>query len=356
MAIPIMVGSAAQNAIAATDSVFLYHLSENDFAAIGFVSTFYLIIAAIGYSFSKAGQILIARRMGQKDERGARQVFQSMLVFELLLALGAFLFMELGGAYALFAALLDSDVIFYKSLEYLSWRSWGVFGAYAGMAFIALYTGLGRTNSLLSATLVLFFSNLFLNYALIFGHGPFPAMGIAGAGLASTIAEYLSLFTFLIYMRFDEPIHQLKLLVINRVDFKLMKAQANISLPIVLQSIIGLGSWLFFFGVIDNLGERALAVTNLVRVVYLALCIPSWGFASVINTMSSHFIGKGARKMVRPLTSKVSWISMLSTLIVACPSSFSRSNCFIHSLEASKWMSWMMLSQSSFCSSPSLLS
>ena len=62
---PIMLGSAVQNIIALSDSVFLYHLSEGDFAAIGFVGVFYLIVAAIGFGFSKGGQIIIARRMGE---------------------------------------------------------------------------------------------------------------------------------------------------------------------------------------------------------------------------------------------------------------------------------------------------
>jgi MATE family multidrug resistance protein len=54
---PIMLGSAAQNVIALSDSVFLFHLSEEDFASIGFVGVFYLIIAAIGYGFSRVGRL-----------------------------------------------------------------------------------------------------------------------------------------------------------------------------------------------------------------------------------------------------------------------------------------------------------
>jgi len=50
---PIMLGSAVQQIIVLTDGVFLYHKSEADFGAIGFVSVFYLMIAAIGYNFSK---------------------------------------------------------------------------------------------------------------------------------------------------------------------------------------------------------------------------------------------------------------------------------------------------------------
>ena len=65
IALPLILGSAGQNIVALSDSMFLYYRSDEDFAAIGFVGVFYLIIAAIGYGFSKGGQVLIARRMGE---------------------------------------------------------------------------------------------------------------------------------------------------------------------------------------------------------------------------------------------------------------------------------------------------
>jgi Na+-driven multidrug efflux pump len=83
---PIMLGSAAQNVIALSDSVFLYHLSEQDFAAIGFVGVFYLVVAAIGYGFSRGGQLLIARRMGAMEPEAVGRIFYSMVYYELALA------------------------------------------------------------------------------------------------------------------------------------------------------------------------------------------------------------------------------------------------------------------------------
>ena len=313
-----MLGSAAQNAIALTDSVFLYHLSVDDFAAIGFVSVFYLIVAAIGYGFSKAGQILIARRTGMGDAGGVRQTFQSMLAFELLLAGVMFVFMQFG-AYYLFASLVDSDTIFYLSLDYLMPRSWGVFASYAAISFVALYSGIGRTHSLIFATVVLLSCNIALNYGLIFGNLGLPAMGIAGAGLASTISEYVALVAFLGYIVLDSHVRDLDLFRFQSIDWDLVRTQARISLPVVAQSVVGLGSYLFFFGIVENLGERALAITNLVRVVYLALSVPAWGFATAVNTLTSHFIGRGRRRIVSPLTYKVSWMCLLATVALAVP-------------------------------------
>ena len=93
ISVPIILGSAVQNVIALSDSVFLYHKSNDDFAAIGFVSVFYLIIAAIGYGFSKGGQIIIARRMGELSYEGAGKSFVAMCYFEFFLACIMFLLM-----------------------------------------------------------------------------------------------------------------------------------------------------------------------------------------------------------------------------------------------------------------------
>ena len=159
ISLPIMLGSAVQNVIALSDSVFLYHLSEVDFAAIGFVSVFYLIIAAIGFGFSKGGQIMIARRMGEDANREVGRTFYAMLYFELGLSIVMFLFMYFGCQY-FFALFVNSDIIYEKSLEYIHYRSFGVFFSYMGVAIVALYTGIARTSFIIVDTIVLAIVNI----------------------------------------------------------------------------------------------------------------------------------------------------------------------------------------------------
>ncbi len=315
---PIMLGSAVQNIIALSDSVFLYHLSEADFAAIGFVGVFYLIIAAIGFGFSKGGQILIARRVGEQKYTEVGRTFYAMLYFELALAVVMFLFMYFG-AYYFFSLFVNSDVIFYKSLEYLDYRSWGVFFSYAGVAIIALYTGVARPLFIVVDTLILAVVNIILNYGLIFGQWGLPEMGIAGAGLASTIAEVIAFIVFVIYVLFDKPSRKYNLFKFPKIDVPLIKAQLKIGTPIVAQAVVGLGSWFVFFGIVENLGERPLAITNLVRMVYLVLSIPCWGFSSGINTIVSNFIGAKRRDAVLPIIWKTAKICWLTTMLITLP-------------------------------------
>ncbi len=319
---PIMLGSAVQNIIALSDSVFLYHLSETDFAAIGFVGVFYLIVAAIGFGFSKGGQIIIARRVGQANYREVGRSFYAMLYFELALAVVMFLFMKFGCQY-FFALFVDSDVIYWKSLEYLDYRAYGVFFSYTGVAIVALYTGVARPMFIMVDTIILAIVNIILNYGLIYGFNRWgielPAMGIAGAGLASTIAEIVAFFVFVVYMFFDRKTRLYQLFKLPNIDLELIKVQLKIGAPIVAQAVVGLGSWFIFFGIVENLGERELAITNLVRMVYLVLSIPCWGFASGINTLVSNFIGQQKRIAVLPIIWKTSKICFLFTMVLTLP-------------------------------------
>lgn len=318
ISLPIMLGSAVQNIIALTDSVFLYHLSSTDFAAIGFVGVFYLIIAAIGYSFSKGGQIMIARRQGEGRLKETGTSFHALMFFELFLALIMFFFMQYG-AEPFFRSIVNSESIIEKSMEYLIPRSYGVFFSYLGVGIIALYTGIGRTKFIVIDTLLLALINILLNYGLIYGHWGLPALGIAGAGWASTIAEVIAFFCFVLYMIFDRKLRYNSIFSFPKVKLRLIRQVFHLSSAVVVQSVVGLGSWFAFFSIIEKLGERELAISNLARIVYLILSVPTWGYASGINTMVSHFIGRSKRQAVMPIIWKTAKLALATTMIFAIP-------------------------------------
>ena len=315
---PIMIGSAAQNIVAITDSIFLYHLDELDFAAIGFASIFFLIISAISYGFSRGGQILVARKAGALAYSDASKSFYAMLYFHLALAIGFFIFIKWysGGFFQWF---IDSESILEKSTAYLDYRAYGVFPSFVGLALIGFYTGIARTRIIMYDTVVLIVVNIFLNYSLIFGKFGFPAMGIAGAGLASTLAEVVALGVFSIYMFFDKGLRRFQMFRFYKLDLSVVRQNIKIGSPVVIQAVVGLGSWFFFFGVIENYGAHALAVSNLVRVVYLIVSVPCWGYSVAINTLVSNLIGQEKTELVFPAIIKTVKICMTSTVIVALP-------------------------------------
>ena len=188
------------------------------------------------------------------------------------------------------------------------------------MSIIALYTGIARTKFILIDSIILAITNVILNYGFIFGKLGLPELGIQGAGIASTIAEAFAFLLFLIYIAFDKKIRKYNLFTIPKVvDIEAIKTQVRISAPVVAQAVVGFGSWFIFFGIIENLGERPLAITNLVRMVYLTLSIPTWGFASGANTLVSNYIALGKEKQVVALLWKISKICLTWTCILLIP-------------------------------------
>jgi MATE family multidrug resistance protein len=318
LSVPIMLGSAAQNIIVLSDSIFLYHYDSVDFAASGLVGVFYLIIASIGYGFSRGGQIIIARRNGEQNYKGAGTDFQSLFLFELALGVILFLFLHFGST-AFFKLVINDPKILEKCIEYIYPRSFGVFFSYLGVCLIAFYTGIARTKFIIYDTLVLIIVNIVLNYVFIFGKWGFEPMGIAGAALASTIAEVVAFVVFVAYMIFDKDNDKYELLSIHRLSIKDIANMYKISIPIVFQSILGIGSWFLFFSFIENVGRQELEISNLMRTVYLILSIPCWGYAAGINTLVSGFIGHKKRQAVMPMIIKTTKLNLLTTLLIALP-------------------------------------
>jgi len=314
-----MLGSAAQQVITLSDSVFLFHYSTIDFATIGIVSVFYLMIVAIAYGFSKGGQIIIARRTGEGVREEVSRSFYNLVYFELFLAVIVFFFLRYATEYV-FDWFIESPDILSGSVKYIKIRAFGVPFSFVGVAIIAFLTGVARTRFIIYDTIVLLVVNVVLNYLLIFGKWGFPEMGIEGAALASAIAEVVAFSVFILYFIFSKVPRKIGMIALPKFDFENLKQILSLSIPIVSQSVVSLGGWFLFFSFIEKyLGPRDLAVSNLVRNVYLLLIIPSWGFSSGLNTMVSHFIGNRKRMAVVPMIFKTAKLNLVFTLIFAVP-------------------------------------
>jgi putative MATE family efflux protein len=309
---PIMLGSAAQNFIVLSDSIFLYHYDTTQFAAIGIIGAFYLILAAIGFGFSRGGQIFIARKFGEKNYSEIGIYFQALLIFEILLSGIIFTLLYYNAEYFLKWFISSNEIIDYCK-QYLEYRLPGLFFSYIGVVFIALYTGIAKPNIILYSTIVLAIVNVILNYFFVFGKFGFPEMGIKGSALASTLAEVVAFTIFIVYMIFDKKeLAKYKLFSVNINFWKKINEFFGVSFPIVLQSALGLIAYFIFFTLIENNSKKDLEIANIMRTVYLILSIPIWGFSAGINTLVSNFIGNNKRQAVLPIIKKT---AILSTLI-----------------------------------------
>jgi Na+-driven multidrug efflux pump len=86
--------------------------------------------------------------------------------------------------------------------------------------------------------------------------------------------------------------------------------------PLVAQFAISLITWLVFFILLENYGDRAKAISNAMRNVFGFVGIFIWAFASTTNAMVSNLIGQGLQNKVIMAINKIMLLSVTATFIM----------------------------------------
>lgn len=305
---PIFLSLLAQNVINVTDTAFLGRVGEVELGASAMGGLFYICAFTIAFGFSTGSQIVMARRNGERNYTEVGPVMIQGAFF--LFTLAAVLF-TLSRFFAgdLMRLLISSDTILKATEEFLDWRVFGFFFSFVNVMFRALFISITRTKILTLNAILMAITNVVLDYLLIFGHGGFPQMGIKGAAIASVVAEGVSILFFLVYTRMTVDIKKYALNQVRSFNFGLLKRVLGISIFTMLQYFVAMITWFMFFVAVERLGQRELAIANIVRSVYIVMLIPVSSLATTTNSFVSNAIGAGHIGQVIPVISRIAKLS-----------------------------------------------
>lgn len=297
---PVLISLLMEHLIGLTDTAYLGRVGEVELGASALAGVYYLVIYMLGFGFSIGAQVLIARRNGEREYARIGEVFTQGTLFLLLLAALLFLFSRLYTPVVL-GGLIGSERVMQAAVSYMDWRAYGFFFSFIAVMFRAFYVGTTHTKILTANSVVMVLTNIILNYLLIFGRCGLPAMGIAGAGLASSISEAVSVLFFVGYTWLKVDHRRYGLFRFTRIDFRMLKQILSVSVWVMVQHGIAFCGWFIFFIAVEHLGERPLAITNIVRSISAFLFMFVNAFASTNSSLVSNLIGAGQSDAVLPL-------------------------------------------------------
>lgn len=187
MAAPISLGMLSTFLFQIVDTYFVGQLGSAELAALAFSSTVYLVFVSIFMGLSVGVSTVVAKAAGAGDMARAQGVtvvtLLAVLILSTLLSL-----LGLWGITPMFQALGASDAILpliseYMQILYLSFPflMLGIVGSGAVRAI-----GITKETEIIFA--IAGAINLVFDWLLIFGHGPFPALGLAGAAYATALS------------------------------------------------------------------------------------------------------------------------------------------------------------------------
>ena len=312
---PIFLGLLAQNVINVTDTAFLGRVGEVALGAAAMGGLLYICVYTIAFGFSVGSQILIARRNGEGNYRAVGPIMWQGTTFSFGMAVCLLILMYFSAA-PLIRLLITSDSIYGATYEFFTWRIWGFLFAFVNVMFRGLYIGITRTKVLTMNAVVMALVNVVLYYDLVFGELGLPEMGVRGAALASVIAEASSLLFFLLYTYYKVDLKKYGLNRFGQFDLSMVLRILRISCFTMVQYFLAMAIWFVFFMALERLGQRQLAVANIVRSVYVVLLIPVQALSTTANTLVSNLIGAGGSSGVVTLLHKISRMSFL--IMVVC--------------------------------------
>ncbi len=297
------------------NNIFLGALSKQALAIGGITGVYYLIFGVMGQGLNNGLQALISRRAGENriDEIGI--LFSQGVFISIFLSIIGISFTYFVAPY-IFHELLHDTARADTVIEFLKIRIWGIPFLFIYQMRNALLVGTNQSKFLIIGTATEAFTNIFFDYSLIFGHFGFAALGLNGAAYSSIISEIMGLLVIYLVIHYQKIGARFDLFKKFELKLDYIKLILTQSSPLMMQYMISIISWEFFYILIEHRGEQSLAVSNAMRNIFGFFGSFTWAFAATANTMVSNIIGQGLQDKVIELINKIMRWSLGFAIIV----------------------------------------
>ena len=243
MSLPMMISFFIQAMYNIVDSIFVARISENAFTAVSLAFPMQQIVTAIAVGTATGVSAVWSRYMGMGKRENASAAIRTMTTMGLLFT-ALFLFLGLFASRPLFRLQTDVQEIGEMGTVYLAINWCFSCGTIFGKYYERLLVSAGRSVLSMAAMASGAIFNLIFDPLLIFGIGPFPELGIAGAAYATVGGQIFAVLVAIALNRKYNPAVRQDML---RPGFSL--SAAGDILRVGLPSIItmGLSSLTSFF-------------------------------------------------------------------------------------------------------------
>ena len=188
IAIHITLQNLINSFVNVLDTVMIGRLGTVEIAAVGLGNNVFFFYMILLFGLCSGGAVFIAQFWGKRDIGGIRKT----------VGLCCTLNFFIGSAFTLAVALIPEQIIGIYSTDgqvieagarYLRWLAPSFLPFALAQVLVLSLRSIEQVKTPMTTTVIALSINAVLNWLLIFGIGPFPALGVAGAALATTVSR-----------------------------------------------------------------------------------------------------------------------------------------------------------------------
>jgi putative MATE family efflux protein len=290
LAVPMVLETAMESLFAVVDVFFVSRLGPSAVATVALTESMLTLVFTVALGLSIGVTAMVARRIGEKDPDGAASAAVQGIALGILIAA----IIGVSGAYFaedLLRLMGASDDVVGNSIY-----AKVMLGGNATLLLLFLinagFRGAGDAAIAMRVLWIANGINIFLDPALIFGWGPFPELGIAGAAIATNIGRgtaVVAQFYLLFRAGGRLQVEWRHVTVIPALMWRLVRLSGTG----MFQVFIGMASWVGLIRILAGFGDGVLAGYAVgIRLIMFAL-LPSWGMSNAAATMVGQNLGAG---------------------------------------------------------------
>lgn len=292
VALPAIAGLSTQMVVSLVDTAMVGRLDEATYAlaamGIGVLATWALI--SFFSSLATGIHVVVARKYGEGDYISCGVTLNNSL----LLALGVGAVVAMVGvffSYPIAHLFATDEIVGNLASEYLYYRFMGIPFFLISVSFRGFFFGINKTKIFMFSGVITNVLNIIFNYIFIYGEFGAPRMGLAGAGLGSTLATMIDGFFYtaiIMLPSYRKRFQNLKNLIANK---NIISAILKISLPVSFQNVFILLGFLSFVAITGIIGTLEQAATQAVISTLFISFLPCFGFGIAVQTLVGNNLG-----------------------------------------------------------------
>ena len=288
LAIPMVLEMIMESIFAVVDIFWVSHLGSDAVAVVGITESIMTLVYSVAIGLSIAATAVVARRVGEKDDEGAAQAAVQVI---LLGAAVALVLGVIGGVLA--PHLLSVMGASPQAMAHGGFTRIMLAGnATVFLIFLinAVFRGAGDAAIAMRTLWLANILNIALGPCFIFGWGPFPELGVAGAAVATNTGRGIGV------------LYQITCLVRRSGRLTVRRRHIKIDLPVlgnlvriaasgIGQLLISTTSWIGLMRLMATFGSAALAGYAVAMRIVMFAILPAWGLSNAAATLVGQNLG-----------------------------------------------------------------
>lgn len=327
----MIIANVGQSVYNLVDIYFVARLGKEAVAAASMTGMILMMIFTINIGLSIATQAMVARFYGSKNYFQVQQSIYSSFIWGFIGSLAIIVLGVLGSRHLLLMVGAEPEVVA-VGLNYIRIMFVGMLFNLFFFIGNAAFHGAGNSKTPMIAGLTGVVVNIVLDPLLIFGIGPFPELGIDGAGYATLIAKFVAMFIVVSMLIRDKNIIRYPLKEMH-ADTALIKQTFKIGLPGAAQLGIRSLSYVAFMRIVSMFGTAAVAAMGVCFRLNMFILLPTFAVASAVGSMAGQNIGAEKIERARKSATDAAFFLAIYLWVVAFIGIFFGESILRHFLE-----------------------